>query len=60
MAKSRKQENLDNTQERSIATFQTTVDNFSKVAEKLADSFAGFAKTQELDRKNKKKESSIL
>jgi len=58
MAKSRKEENLDNTQERSIATFQTTVDNFSKVAEKLADSFAGFAKTQELDRKNKKKEAS--
>ena len=57
MAKSRKQENLDNTQERSIATFQTTVDNFSKVAEKLAESFAGFAKTQELDRKNKQKET---
>jgi len=57
MAKSRKQENLDNTQERSIATFQTTVDNFSKVAEKLADSFAGFAKTQELDRKAKQKQT---
>ena len=55
MAKSRKQENLDNTQERSIGTFQSTVDNFSKVAEKLADSFAGFAKTQELDRKSKRK-----
>jgi hypothetical protein len=55
MAKSRKEENLDNTQERSIATFQSTVDNFSKVAEKLAESFAGFAKTQELDRKAKKK-----
>lgn len=57
MAKSRKQEEIDNTQERSIATFQSTVDNFSKVAEKLADSFAGFAKTQELDRKNKQKET---
>ena len=55
MAKSRKQEELDLTQERSIGTFQTTVDNFSKVAERLADSFDGFAKTQELDRKAKKK-----
>lgn len=57
MAKSRKQEESDLAQERSIATFQTTVDNFSKVAEKLADSFAGFAKTQELDRKNKQKQN---
>ena len=55
MAKSRKQEELDLAQERSIGTFQATVDNFSKVAERLADSFAGFAKTQELDRKAKKK-----
>lgn len=55
MAKSRKQQELDSTQERSIGTFQTTVDNFSKVAERLADSFDGFAKTQELDRKAKKK-----
>ena len=55
MAKSRKQEAIDSVQERSIGTFQATVDNFSKVAEKLADSFAGFAKTQELDRKSKKK-----
>jgi hypothetical protein len=55
MAKSRKQEAVDLAQERSIGTFQATVDNFSKVAEKLADSFAGFAKTQELDRKAKRK-----
>lgn len=55
MAKSRKQEELDLSQERSIGTFQTTVDNFSKVAEKLANSFDGFANTQELDRKAKKK-----